>query len=119
MRSDPMHSGLDVDVDVEALRAHLASHNGIKGLEVLDPSEVDRAVRIFNRDGFVVVRDALDADQLARLRAASDEAMQSIIALDPDRSGNRGSHRYSFGGSSMTRSMLHRPEWQISSTCRR
>lgn len=99
--------------EIEALRAHLGAHNGIKGLEVLDPSEVDRAVRVFNRDGFVVVRDALDAAQLALLRAASDEAVRNIIALDPDRSGNRGSHRYSFGGSSMTRSMLHRPEWQM------
>ena len=111
MRSDPMHSGSEVDVD--ALRAHLAAHNGIKGLEVLDPTEVDRAVCIFHRDGFVVVRDALDAEQLAFLRAGVDEAVGGIVALDPDRSGNRGSHRYSFGGSSMTRSMLHRPEWQM------
>ena len=35
---------------------------GIDGLEVLDPSEIDRAVKIFRRDGFVIVRDALDAD---------------------------------------------------------
>ena len=109
MRSDPMHSSCDVD----ALCAHLVAHNGIKGLEVLDPTEVDRAVRIFNRDGFVVVRDALDAAQLAFLRAGVDEAVRGIVAHDPDRSGNRGSHRYSFGGSSMTRSMLHRPEWQM------
>ena len=106
-----MHSGSEVDVD--ALRAHLAAHNGIKGLEVLDPTEVDRAVCIFHRDGFVVVRDALDTEQLAFLRAGVDEAVGGIVALDPDRSGNRGSHRYSFGGSSMTRSMLHRPEWQM------
>jgi ectoine hydroxylase-related dioxygenase (phytanoyl-CoA dioxygenase family) len=103
-----------VDVDqVEALRVHLAEHNGIKGLEVLDPTEVERAVRLFNRDGFVVVRDALDAEQLAFLRAGVEEAVKEIIALDPDRSGNRGSHRYSFGGSSLTRSMLHRAEWQM------
>ena len=109
MRSDPKNSVVDVD----ALRAHLDAHNGINGLEVLDPTEVDRAVRIFNRDGFVVVRDALNAEQLAFLRSAVDEAVRSIVALDHDRSGNRGSNRYSFGGSSMTRSMLHRPEWQM------
>ena len=108
-----MNSGSDDEVDVDALRAHLAAHNGIKGLEVLDPTEVDRAVRIFHRDGYVVLRDALDAEQLAFLRAGVDEAVGGIVALDSDRSGNRGSHRYSFGGSSMTRSMLHRAEWQM------
>ena len=99
--------------DVAALRAHLEAHNGIKGLEVLDPSEIGRAVRIFHRDGFVVVRDALDAEQLALLRAGTDDAVREIVALDADRRGNRGVHRYSFGGSSLTRSMLHRPEWQM------
>ena len=94
-------------------RAYLSANNGIKGLEVLDPSEVDRAVRIFNRDGFVVVHDALTADELAFLKAGVDAAVHDIVSLDPDRKGNRGSHRYSFGGSSLTRSMLHRPEWQM------
>jgi ectoine hydroxylase-related dioxygenase (phytanoyl-CoA dioxygenase family) len=104
---------MTADVDIEALRAHLAAHNGIKGLEILDPSEIERAVRIFHRDGFVVVRDALTVEQLAVLRAGVDEAVREIVALDPDRSGIRGSHRYSFGGASLTRSMLHRPEWQM------
>ena len=96
-----------------ALREHLAANNGIVGLEVLEPGEVERAVRLFHRDGFVVVRDVLDADQLQLLRAGVDEAVREIVALDPDRTGNRGSHRYSFGGSSLTRSMLHRSEWQM------
>jgi hypothetical protein len=101
------------DPDVVALRDHLAAHNGITGLEILDPSEIERAVRLFRRDGFVVVRDALDPDQTEFLRNGVNEVVDSILALDPDRGGNRGSHRYSFGGSSVTRSMLHRPEWQM------
>jgi ectoine hydroxylase-related dioxygenase (phytanoyl-CoA dioxygenase family) len=99
--------------NIEDKRAYLQRNNGIKGLEILDPSEIERAVRIFRRDGFVVVRDALTADELAFLKSGVDDAVKNIIALDPGRSGNRGSHRYSFGGSSMTRSMLHRPEWQM------
>lgn len=99
--------------DIDARRAYLAENNGIVGLEILEPSEVERAVRLFHRDGFVVVRDALDADQTAFLRAGVHEVVDDIVALDADRNGNRGSHRYSFGGSSMTRSMLHRPEWQM------
>ena len=98
---------------VMVLREHLEAHNGIVGLEVLEPSEIERAVRLFNRDGFVVVRDALDTDQIELLRAGVDEVVADIVALDTDRNGNRGSHRYSFGGSSLTRSMLHRPEWQM------
>ena len=35
------------DPGVEALRAHLQAHNGIHGLEICDPSEVERAARIF------------------------------------------------------------------------
>ena len=103
----------DTTHDLDSQRAYLEAHNGIRGLEILDPAEVERAVRIFRRDGFVVVRDALTADQLAFLRSGVDEAVRSIVALDTDGRGNRGSHRYSFGGSSLTRSMLHRPEWQM------
>lgn len=118
MRADqPGEVSVDVN-QVAALRAHLSAHNGIRGLEVLKPSEVERAVRIFNRDGFVVVRDALTVEQLAFLRAGSDATVKEIIALDPDRAGNRGSHRYSFGGSTMTRSMLHLHEWQMHNTSR-
>ncbi len=101
------------DDKLTAMRAYLDANNGIKGLELLDPSEIERAVRIFHRDGFVVVRDALTVDQLAFLRAGVNEAVAAITALDPPGKGNRGSLRYSFGGSSLTRSMLHLPEWQM------
>lgn len=95
------------------MRAYLRDNNGIRGLEILEPSEIERAVKIFHRDGFVVVRDALSAEQLRILRGGVDDAVRNIVALDTDHKGNRGSHRYSFGGSSLTRSMLHRPEWQM------
>jgi len=94
-------------------REYLESNAGIRGVEILDPSEIERAVRIFRRDGFVLVRDALDSEQTAFLREGVVEVADDIVALDSERGGNRGSHRYSFGGSSVTRSMLHRPEWQM------
>ena len=99
--------------EVVAQREHLAAHNGIRDLEILDPSEIDRAVRLFDRDGFVVVRDALTPEQTEFLRNGVVEVANEIVALDADRDGNRGSHRYSFGGPSVTRSMLHRPEWRM------
>jgi hypothetical protein len=89
------------------------SNGGIVGLEILDPHEIERAVRIFDRDGFVVVRDALTPEQTTFLADGVLEVVDEIVALDPERDGNRGAHRYSFGGTSITRSMLHRPEWRM------
>lgn len=101
------------DPEVVALRDHLLAESGIAGLEVVDPGDVERAVRLFMRDGFVVVHSVLTDDQTEFLRAGCDEVARDIVALDVEHGGNRGSHRYSFGGSSVTRSMLHRPEWQM------
>lgn len=99
--------------DVEALRQHLGANNGIRGLEILEPHDVQRAVTLFNRDGFVLIGNILDDEQIEILAAGCSEAIEEIIALDHHRCGNRGSHRYSFGGSSLTRSQLHRPAWQM------
>ena len=68
---------------------------------------------VFHRDGFVVVRDALSAEQLARIRAGCDRVIHEMMTLDKQRRGNRGSHRYSFGGASLTGQLLHRPEWAM------
>ena len=89
------------------------------GLEVLDPDEIERAVRIFRRDGFVVVRDILDEAETAALKSAAVAAVEAILAVeaadDPADAGrgNRGRGRYSYGGSSLTRSMLHLAEWRM------
>lgn len=99
--------------DIAELRAHLEANNGIKGLEIFRPTEIAEAVRVFRRDGFVVIADALDSERTEFLAKGCQEVIDEILALDEARAGNRGSHRYSFGGSSLTRSQLHRPEWQM------
>lgn len=99
--------------DLDGLRAYLEANNGIRGLEILEPRDVRHAVDLFRRDGFVVIADVLDSAQTEFLAAGCAEVADGILALDQGRRGNRGSHRYSFGGSSMTRSQLHRPEWQM------
>lgn len=101
------------DPEVVALREHLEANNGLRGLDVLEPTEIERAVQLFDRDGFVVVRDALTPDQTEFLANGVMEVVREIVGLDDVRDGNRGSHRYSFGGTSVTRSMLHRPEWRM------
>ena len=92
-------------------RDYLSKHNGIRGLDLVASTEIERARDLFYRDGFVVVVDALTSQQLERLRAACDRAIHNIMALDKQRIGNRGSHRYSFGAASKTDHMMHDPAW--------
>lgn len=104
--------GVDPDApEVRAKREYLQANNGIRGLEICQPAEVERAARIFRRDGFVVVRDALTPGQLAFLQSGVDRVVHEMMALDKERVGNRGSHRYSFGGASKTGHLMHHPEW--------
>jgi hypothetical protein len=103
------------DPGVAALRARMWEHNGIAGLEVCDPDEVERAAALLHRDGFVAVRDAVPADQLDRLRDAATDVIEQLVAADPDGAVGGGAgglpHRYSFGGTSGSRHMFGRPEW--------
>ncbi len=103
------------DPDVKALRRRMGERNGIPGLEVCGPDEVERAAMLFHRDGFVAIRDAVRDDQLERLRAAAVEVIERLVAADPEGAVGGGAgglpHRYSFGGTSASRHMFHRPEW--------
>jgi len=101
------------DPEVVAMRAHLEANNGIRSLQILELSDTERVVELFRRDGFVVICDVLNAEQIAMLAEGCQEVVDEVLALDAERSGNRGSQRYSFGGSSLTRSQLHRPAWQM------
>ena len=87
------------------------SNNGMAGLELLSPSEIDRATQIFYRDGFVVIQDVLTPEQVHFLRGGCEREANEIIAIDPKGVGNRGPYRYSYGGASLTNSVLHKEEW--------
>lgn len=56
------------DTSTIALRSHLEANNGIKGLDILGVKDVAKAIELFNRDGFVVVADVLDSEQIDFLR---------------------------------------------------
>lgn len=103
------------DPQVSAYREFLAANNGIRGLPIVEPHEVTRAVQLFHRDGFVVVRDALTPAQTERFRAATDRQVDRILASDPQAAVGGGAgglpHRYSFGSSSASRHMLHDAVW--------
>ena len=99
------------------MRDVLQANNGIRGLEVCLPHEVKRAAQIFHRDGFVVVSDLLDDDQLARLRAGSARILKEILSMQGQgkrkyqTETSRLPHRYSYGTSSASRQLLHDPAW--------
>jgi hypothetical protein len=105
------------DPEVQALRERLRANNGVPGLEICEPHEIERAKRIFFRDGFVVVRDLLDADALASFREGSARVLAQILDI-PGFGGRkyvtetgRLPHRYSYGTSSSSRELLHDPVW--------
>ena len=105
------------DPEVCALRERLRRFNGLQGLEIVAPHEIERARRIFFRDGFVVVRDLLDAEQLASFREASARVLRQILDI-PGFGGRkyvtetaRLPHRYSYGTSSASNQLLHEPMW--------
>src|SRR5215469_13098844 len=105
------------DPGVCALREHLRAHNGIRGLEIVEPHEIERAAQVFFRDGFVVVREVLNAGELKRFRDASARVLQQILAI-PGVGGRkyltesyRLPHRYSYGTASASRHLLHDLVW--------
>ena len=112
----PKHRVYD-DPDVQRLRDHLRQHNGIHALEICAPDEVSRIARIFHRDGFVVVRDLLDAEQLNRFREGCARVLAQILEIggtDGRRyttETGRLPHRYSYGTSSASRQLMHDPAW--------
>ena len=105
------------DPEVKRLRERLKDHNGITGLEICSPDEVERIARIFRRDGFVVVRDLLDPERLERFRAGCVRLLARLLEL-PGVDGRqyltetgRLPHRYSYGTCSGSRQLLHEAEW--------
>ena len=99
--------------ELDELRRHLEANNGLKGLEIFEPGQIEAIVRVFRRDGFVVVANVLTNDQVAWLREGCDAVVDELRTVDPDGQGNRGPFRYSFGAASTTLSQIHRPHWQM------
>ena len=116
---DPRAPGRRVydDAEVQRLRERLHAENGIRGLDICDPGEVERAARIFHRDGFVVVRDLLDEEHLRRFRDGSAKALRDILSVPGGgerkymTESGRLPHRYSYGTASASRQMLHEETW--------
>ncbi|XRB22235.1 phytanoyl-CoA dioxygenase [Pseudoscourfieldia marina] len=96
---------------VVEMREEILEKNGMKDLVICAPSELQRAADLFYKDGFVVIRDVLNAEQLEKLRKGCEEVMTAIVKKDKHRRGNRGSHQYTFSAPFRHNSMLHHPAW--------
>ena len=108
------------DPGVQKLRAHLQESNGLPGLEVCEPDDLDRIERLFTRDGFVCVANILTKEELEKMRAGCSRAVAQLLSAgeDAQRGGRkyltesgRLPHRYSLGTCSASRHMLHDPAW--------
>lgn len=87
--------------EVQALREELIQEAGVPGgvpaVSHADPDFAQRAAKLFHRDGYCVVLDALPMDKVEIVREALGTVVRGMVEHDPNRLGNRGSHRYSMG----------------------
>ena len=122
LRMDPTIEGWTrdpLDPNVVELRNSLAQGSGLRGLDIVDgtkvaagdQAEVERAVKLFLRDGFCAMKDALSPSQLETMRVGVDRNVADMLSRDPHGEGrgtppNNQPGRYSFGSGRH----LHEPE---------
>ena len=106
---------------VQALRQELEARNGMAGIDadIVDPAEAGyaaRAAELFQRDGFVCIRDVLDARRLEAIQDGCDRIIRRIVNAEPRGYGGKGeqTHRWSFGGQAANQfGMESLPEWAV------
>src|SRR5687767_2608775 len=76
-------------------------------VELVSPTDVEKAATIFHRDGFVAIKDALAPEQLAFARGGAQRVIDQQMAETELEKANRGFARYSFGD------QTRHPEWQM------
>ena len=76
-------------------------------IELVPCADVQRAMEIFNRDGFVALEGVLSAEQLAYAQGGARRVVTEQTSAIPFDKANRGYARYSFG------SQVHHPEWAM------
>ncbi|CAE7490912.1 OLA1 [Symbiodinium sp. CCMP2456] len=70
------------------------------------------AAKVLDEVGFVVILDALSDAQTTELLHKAKQVAEEMLLLDPERLGNRGPRRYSFGGASRTLHLMHIEGWE-------
>lgn len=70
-----------------------------------------QAAELLQREGFVIVLNALSPEKVAELLASCREVEAEILEMDPQRIGCRDFGRYSFATAMKAGAMLHFPAW--------
>ena len=76
-------------------------------IELLEPNETERAAKIFHRDGFVAIENALTPEQLQSAQAGANRVIEEQVAETGLENANRGFARFSFGD------QTRHPEWAM------
>jgi len=76
-------------------------------IELVEHTDIDKAFTVFNRDGFVAIKDALTPQQLEIAQAGAQRVIAEQTAAVALEEANRGFARYSFD------SQTHHPEWAM------
>eukprot|EP00438_Fugacium_kawagutii_P024557 Skav223337 [mRNA] locus=scaffold200:206294:214544:+ [translate_table: standard] len=80
-------------------------------LPIFQAEDAAAAASAIQQQGWAVVKAALAAPQLKLLKLKAPEAAAELLRQDPQRVGNRGPRRYSWGGSSTSHHMVHWAAW--------
>ena len=76
-------------------------------IEILSPTEIEKAAQIFHRDGFVAIKDALTPEQLKFAQDGAYRIIDEQTKQTELEAANRGFARYSFGD------QIRNPEWAM------
>ena len=76
-------------------------------IEIVKCTNIDRAIQLFFRDGFVALSDVLSTQQLSFAQAGADRIVAQQKDSIPFTEANRGYARYSFG------QQIQHPEWRM------
>ena len=81
------------------------------GLPIFNTPEVAAAAQAILSEGWAVLRQVLHDPLLKALRQSCLKAAEDLLLHDPQRVGNRGPRRYSWGGASTSHHMVHLRPW--------
>jgi ectoine hydroxylase-related dioxygenase (phytanoyl-CoA dioxygenase family) len=76
-------------------------------IELLEPTDIERAANILHRDGFVAIKNALSPEQLKIAQAGANRVIQEQVEEIGLENANRGFARFSFGD------QIRHPEWTM------
>ena len=79
--------------------------------KIYQAEDVQEVAAAIQQQGWAVLRGAVPSALLEILKLEVPKAAEELLLQDPQRIGNRGPRRYSWGGSSTSHHMVHLSSW--------